>query len=64
VVVTHGFHDLGLSAYALLGTLLDFVPGVPNFFVVSCFLISLSRERAPSTTHYVRNRLLRIFPAL
>lgn len=64
VVVTHGFHYLGLSLWAPLGAVIDLLPGVPIFFVVSGFLISLSWERAPSATHYVRNRLVRIFPAL
>lgn len=39
-------------------------PGVPVFFVVSGFLISLSWEKNPSLGDYLRNRALRIFPAL
>lgn len=47
-----------------LATLTVSMPGVPIFFVVSGFLISLSYERNPSLREYARNRLLRIYPAL
>jgi peptidoglycan/LPS O-acetylase OafA/YrhL len=40
------------------------LPGVPIFFVVSGFLISLSWERSPRLASYARNRALRIYPAL
>jgi len=40
------------------------LPGVPIFFVVSGFLISLSWERNPQPASYARNRVLRIYPAL
>jgi peptidoglycan/LPS O-acetylase OafA/YrhL len=40
------------------------LPGVPIFFVVSGFLISLSWERNSVPTAYARNRILRIYPAL
>jgi peptidoglycan/LPS O-acetylase OafA/YrhL len=40
------------------------LPGVPIFFVVSGFLISLSWERNSVPAEYARNRLLRIYPAL
>lgn len=39
-------------------------PGVPIFFVISGFLISLSYERSPDLKSYCRNRVLRIFPGL
>ena len=38
--------------------------GVPIFFVVSGFLISLSWERNSVPIAYARNRILRIYPAL
>lgn len=44
--------------------LVGHMPGVPIFFVVSGFLISLSWERNPSLASYARNRALRIYPAL
>lgn len=43
---------------------LKFFPGVPVFFIVSGFLVSLSWERSPSLRLYATNRALRIFPAL
>jgi len=39
-------------------------PGVPIFFVISGFLISASFENSRSTVNYLRNRFLRIYPAL
>jgi peptidoglycan/LPS O-acetylase OafA/YrhL len=42
---------------------LDF-HGVTIFFVVSGFLISASYERSTSLVNYLRNRVLRIYPAL
>jgi peptidoglycan/LPS O-acetylase OafA/YrhL len=39
-------------------------PGVPIFFVISGFLISVSYERSPGLKSYCRNRVLRIFPGL
>jgi peptidoglycan/LPS O-acetylase OafA/YrhL len=44
--------------------LLEAVPGVPIFFVVSGFLIVRSWERTPDGPTFFRNRFLRIFPAL
>lgn len=40
------------------------LPGIPIFFVISGYLISLSWERSGSTYTYATNRILRIFPAL
>lgn len=40
------------------------LPGIPIFFVISGYLISLSWERSGSTAIYATNRFLRIFPAL
>jgi peptidoglycan/LPS O-acetylase OafA/YrhL len=44
--------------------LLAAFPGVPIFFVISGFLISLSYERNSSLPQYLRNRFLRIYPGL
>ncbi len=44
--------------------LLSYFPGVPIFFLVSGFLISLSYERSGSISVYALNRVLRIYPAL
>ncbi len=64
VVVAHGAYYLHAPIWNPVGVVLGFLPGVPIFFVISGFLISLSWERAPSPASYVRNRLLRIYPAL
>jgi peptidoglycan/LPS O-acetylase OafA/YrhL len=44
--------------------LVDALPGVPIFFVISGFLISASYERSSTLSSYARNRILRIFPGL
>jgi peptidoglycan/LPS O-acetylase OafA/YrhL len=44
--------------------LLAAFPGVPIFFIISGFLISLSYERNNALPQYLRNRFLRIYPGL
>ena len=44
--------------------LLEAFPGVPIFFVISGFLISLSYERSGDLGIYAQNRVLRIYPGL
>lgn len=63
VVLLHSVENLGLSVPAWMVPLTWF-PGVPVFFVLSGFLVSLSYERNPDLRSYAANRLLRIFPAL
>ena len=43
---------------------LEYFPGVPIFFVISGFLISISFDRNPDLRAYTINRILRIYPAL
>ena len=64
VAVVHGTEHLHAFALAPLVDTLGFFPGVPIFFAVSGFLVSLSLERAISLKQYCVNRALRIFPAL
>jgi peptidoglycan/LPS O-acetylase OafA/YrhL len=49
---------------SLLTEIVGLFPGVPIFFFISGFLITRSYERLQSIPEYVRNRALRIFPAL
>lgn len=68
VVLYHGYRHLSLSGRSpvidSLARLLRCFPGVPVFFVVSGFLVTRSFERTPHLGEYVRNRFLRIYPAL
>jgi peptidoglycan/LPS O-acetylase OafA/YrhL len=48
----------------LLFDILYLFPGVPVFFFISGFLISKSFEQSPSQLAYLKNRVLRIYPAL
>ena len=47
-----------------LSTVIWFIPGVPVFFGMSGFLLLWSYERNPDWLSYLRNRFLRLFPAL
>jgi peptidoglycan/LPS O-acetylase OafA/YrhL len=62
VAVVHGLHHL-LHAPRAVEAIINTVPGVPVFFVISGFLISRSYERSDLRTFTV-NRVLRIYPAL
>lgn len=64
VLVYHAVGHLQASELEWLATAVSYFPGVPIFFVISGFLISLSWERAPSLKQYLWNRALRIYPAL
>ena len=63
VVLMHSIENLGLPMPGWIEPL-TWLPGVPIFFVLSGFLVSLSYERNPDLRAYAANRLLRIFPAL
>lgn len=52
------------KAPSLFGLLFHSFSGVPIFFVISGFLISLSYERSPNLKAYFTNRALRIYPGL
>lgn len=65
VMVLHSFE---FTVYTLTDNLffdlLRLFPGVPVFFFISGYLISKSYEHSPNLLSYIRNRVLRIFPAL
>lgn len=67
VVLFHLIEHLNLSFSGIAENflhILRFFPGVPIFFVISGFLISLSLERNPNLKIYAINRGLRVFPGL
>src|SRR4051812_8538541 len=64
VLVRHAIEHMHIGSLETTGGIIDYLPGVPIFFVVSGFLITRSWERAPSAMHYAMNRVLRIYPAL
>lgn len=64
VAFVHATVHLNPTALGPIEAVLGFFPGVPIFFAVSGFLVSLSLERATSLKQYFLNRALRIFPAL
>ncbi|HEY3821370.1 MAG TPA: acyltransferase [Polyangiaceae bacterium] len=69
---TESFHLKYGPVATAVTEVLNFFPGVPIFFVISGFLISLSYERSLSASSrtsaairsYARNRFLRIYPGL
>lgn len=63
VVVTHGDRFI-LGWGGVLSPALEFLPGVPIFFLISGFLIAASYERTSTLRSFARKRALRIFPAL
>ena len=64
VLVCHTALHLHVFAPQWLMKLIYAFPGVPIFFVISGFLISLSYERSSGLKSYCRNRVLRIYPGL
>jgi len=48
----------------MLLDLISYIPGVPVFFLISGFLISMSYENNSNLKEYIKNRILRIYPAL
>lgn len=65
VVVEHGIEFfLPASQLPKWDWVLQAFPGVPIFFVISGFLISLSHEKSGDLRIYAQNRMLRIFPGL
>ena len=65
VVWFHAINNLELhDPLPAVSAVLHLFPGVPIFFVISGYLISMSYERSRSLREYCVNRFLRIYPAL
>ncbi|MEO8425611.1 MAG: acyltransferase [Verrucomicrobiota bacterium] len=69
VMFFHTIHQLRVQSPGWLSGVLNFVenffPGVPIFFVISGFLITMSYERTRYDLRvYLYNRALRLYPAL
>ena len=65
VVWFHAINNLELrDPLPAVSSALHLFPGVPIFFVISGYLISMSYERSRSLGEYALNRFLRIYPAL
>lgn len=63
VMLLHSWDFFGVRAEPLR-KVLEATPGVPIFFIVSGFLITRSWEHNPDMRRFLRNRVLRIYPAL
>ncbi|MBK8972421.1 MAG: acyltransferase family protein [Hahellaceae bacterium] len=64
VTLIHGLEHLGIGMPFLLNQIIQSIPGVPIFFVISGYLISASFERRKSLANYYFNRFLRVYPGL
>lgn len=64
VVFFHTIHRLEIEIYSVVKSFFSFIPGVPIFFFISGFLISLSYSKSTSLKNYIKKRVLRIYPAL
>ena len=66
VVYIHSLEHLEITNSALLylGEILRYFPGVPIFFMISGYLITMSYENNPTISDYIKNRILRIYPGL
>lgn len=56
--------ETGPQLFGLLQLIFHSFSGVPIFFVVSGFLVTLSLEKSPDLKAYFTNRALRIYPGL
>ena len=56
----HIKNEMALS----VSSIISYFPGVPVFFFISGYLITMSYEKNPDIKEYTKNRALRIFPGL
>ncbi len=59
---SHGFKLEGILQESI--SISNQILGVPIFFLISGYLISMSYEKNPHIKEYTKNRILRIFPGL
>lgn len=66
VVFVHGLEHLHVKNEIALfiKSVVVYFPGVPIFFLISGYLISMSYEKNPNIKVYAKNRFLRIIPGL
>lgn len=66
VVYAHSLEHLRINNEIALfiKSVVVYFPGVPIFFLISGYLISMSYEKNPNIKVYVKNRFLRIIPGL
>ncbi|MDH4944065.1 acyltransferase [Sulfurimonas sp. C5] len=64
VLFFHTIDRLQIEVYNYIFDFFKLIPGVPIFFFISGFLISLSYSRSTSFMNYIKKRILRIYPAL
>lgn len=64
VATLHAAKFLKLEMPNWLFQMLDLIPGVPIFFIISGFLVAASWERSGSLSVFFKNRFLRVYPGL
>lgn len=66
VVYTHASSHLHIKneIAIFINSIIIYFPGVPIFFLISGYLITMSYEKNPDIKEYTKNRALRIFPGL
>ncbi len=64
VLFFHATHRLNIDIHHYAASFFKYIPGIPIFFFISGFLISLSYKNTLNIKNYIRNRLMRIYPAL
>ena len=66
VVYIHSVEHLYIKNEIVLfiNSIIVYFPGVPIFFLISGYLITMSYEKNPDMKEYTKNRTLRIFPGL